>query len=185
MARRPASTLAAPATVDASLNFRLDRLLASSGVVTTRLCEGRYGITRREWRLLALLADYGAMSPSGLAERGQLPRGRVSRLVADLVAKGLVAKSPRATARQRAELALTPAGQQLHAALFPQSVAFQRQVLSVLSPAELAAFEQALDRLTAQAEALAQSLPTDAKADRRHGGSRRSAPQPARKSTPW
>lgn len=48
-------SFARPATVDDLLNYRLSCLLASSGAMVTRLCEGRYGITRREWRLVALL----------------------------------------------------------------------------------------------------------------------------------
>ena len=77
-------SLAEPATVHDLLNYRLDRLLAKSGSMIVRLCEGRYGITRREWRLICLLAAHGAMSPSELSERAHLERARVSRHITDL-----------------------------------------------------------------------------------------------------
>jgi hypothetical protein len=44
------------------LLFRLSRLLAIGGSLVIKLCEGRFGITRREWRLLATLASRDALS---------------------------------------------------------------------------------------------------------------------------
>ncbi|QJW83235.1 hypothetical protein HK414_00080 [Ramlibacter terrae] len=67
-----------PTTVDDLLNYRLSCLLDASGAMVTRLCEGRFGITRREWRLVALLAAHGAMSPSTLAERAHGARSHLS-----------------------------------------------------------------------------------------------------------
>lgn len=49
-----------PTQLDELLNCRLLRLSAASGTPVLRLLEGRYGIARREWRLLALLAARGA-----------------------------------------------------------------------------------------------------------------------------
>ena len=49
------SRLAQPAALDDLLLYRLSRLLAVGGSPVIRLCEGRFGITRREWRVRALL----------------------------------------------------------------------------------------------------------------------------------
>ena len=166
-------TFAQPATVDDLLNYRLSCLLASSGAMVTRLCEGRYGITRREWRLIALLAAHGAMSPSELSERAHLERARVSRHLSELVAKKLLARVPVRDDKRRARVELTARGQALYDELFPQSVRFNNEVLQALSPAELAAFDAALCRLSDVAERLNNSNPVAEKADRRHGGSRR------------
>jgi DNA-binding MarR family transcriptional regulator len=166
-------SLTDPANVHDLLNYRLDRLLARSGWMIIRLCEGRYGITRREWRLVCLLAAHGAMSPSELSERAHLERARVSRHITDLVAKKLVARSNVAGDKRRARLELSARGRKLYNELFPQSVKFNNLVLKALSPFELATFEEALMRLTAVAEQLSSSHPLTEKADRRHGGSRR------------
>jgi DNA-binding MarR family transcriptional regulator len=166
-------SLSDPRTVDDLLNYRLSCLLASSGAMTTRLCEGRYGITRREWRLVALLAAHGAMSPSELAERAHLERARTSRWITELVAKGLVRRRTDPEDRRRAELELSEAGRQLYGELFPQSVGFHQQVLTALSPQEREAFDAALAKLTQNAERIAAAKPVAEKADRRHGGARR------------
>lgn len=166
-------SFAQPATVDDLLNYRLNRLLASSGALVTRICEGRYGITRREWRLICILADHGAMSPSQLAERSHLERPRVSRHVSDLVIKKLFARVGDPDDRRRAWINITPRGRALHAEFFPQSVQLNNLVLSTLSKEELSAFDKALTKLTDAADDLVKSHPLPEKADRRHGGRRR------------
>jgi DNA-binding MarR family transcriptional regulator len=166
-------SLADPRTVDDLLNYRLSRLFASSGAMVVRLCEGRYGITRREWRLIALLAAHGAMSPSKLALSAHLERARTSRHITELAARKLICRVPDSTDHRRAQVDLTEEGRQLYESLFPQSVSFNCQVLSVLTPSELQAFEHALDKLTMQAELIASAKPVLEKADRRHGGARR------------
>ncbi len=171
----PAMSFAEPSTVHDLLNYRLSCLLAGSGAMVTRLCEGRYGITRREWRLICILAVQGALSPSGLATQAQLERARVSRHITDLVAKKLVTRQGVSEDKRRALVELTARGRQLYEELFPQSVRLNKRVLQALTPGELAAFDVALTRLTQAAEALGRSQELTEKADRRHGGSRRFA----------
>ncbi len=166
-------SFAQPATVDDLLNYRLNRLLASSGAMVTRICEGRYGITRREWRLICILVDHGAMSPSQLAERSHLERPRVSRHIADLVTKQLFERVTDPNDRRRAWVDITARGRALHTEFFPQSVQLNNLVLASLSASERTAFDKALTKLTAAADALVKSSPLEEKADRRHGGRRR------------
>ena len=166
-------SLADPRTVDDLLNYRLSRLFASSGAMVIRLCEGRYGITRREWRLIALLAAHGAMSPSELAQRAHLERARTSRHITELTEKKLVSRRTVATDKRRWEVSLTASGRTIYDELFPQSVKFNNMVLSALSPTELRQFDAALKKLTDVADTLSASVVLEEKADRRHGGSRR------------
>lgn len=168
-------SFAEPATVQDLLNYRLSCLLAGSGAMVTRLCEGRYGITRREWRLICILAAQGAMSPSALAEQAHLERARVSRHITDLVAKKLVVRQGVPDDKRRALVKLNERGRKLYEELFPQSVRFNNMVLQALTSTELAAFDVALTRLTEMTEELARSQLLTEKADRRHGGSRRFA----------
>ena len=166
-------SLADPRGSQDLLNYRLSRLLAASGAMVVRLCEGRYGITRREWRLIAVLAEEGAMSPSQLAERTHLERGRVSALITQLTAKKLLQRGAVPGDARRAELNLTDAGRAVYQDLLPLSAAFQREVLGALSAEEQAAFEAMLRKITEAAERIAASRPVTEKADRRHGGARR------------
>ena len=99
-----------PRRLDELLNFRLHMLHAASGAPIVRLLEGRHGITRREWRLLALLGDRGPLSPSELAAQGQLDRARTSRSISMLVEKKLILREPLAADPRRARVSLTPVG---------------------------------------------------------------------------
>ncbi|MEZ5646911.1 MAG: hypothetical protein R3E94_04415 [Burkholderiaceae bacterium] len=57
------------------INFRLQRCFSISGAPVVRLLEGRYSITRREWRLLATLAEQGPLSPSVLDVKAERQSG--------------------------------------------------------------------------------------------------------------
>jgi DNA-binding MarR family transcriptional regulator len=166
-------TLSRPRDLDDLLNYRLMRLFALSGAPVVRLCEGRYGISRREWRVLALLAAHGAQSPSGLAERGDLDRARTSRAIGSLVRKRLVERVPQPGDARRAVVTLTAAGRALYDELFPQVAEINRRVIAALEPPLVAALDEALTLLTARAAALNRTLVSDVQADRLRGGSRR------------
>lgn len=148
-------------------------MFALGGAPVIRLLEGRYGIARREWRLIATLATHGPMSPSALAERAHLDRPRTSRAVAVLAAKRLVVRSVAPRDARRATVALTPEGEALHAELFPQIARINAALVSVLDEATVQALDDALTRLTAHAQQQNAVLAQDVRADRRAGGSRR------------
>jgi DNA-binding MarR family transcriptional regulator len=165
-----------PTTLDDLLNYRLTRLLALSSAPVIRLCEGRFGISRREWRVLALLAAHGAMSPSGLADAGDLDRARTSRAITVLAGKRLVTRTARPGDARRAEVALTAEGRALYDALFPEVARINEALVAALAPAALAAFDAALGALTARAAEVNRERWTELQADRRHGGTRRRWP---------
>ena len=158
-----------PRHIDELLNYRLLRLYALSGAPVIRLLEGRYGISRREWRLLALLALHGELSPSALAEHAHLDRPRASRGVQVLVDKQLARRDALPGDARRARVSLTPTGRQLYDELFPQIAAINQQVVSVLGDDVVAALDTALAQLTTHAEAVNQRVLRDLRADRQAG----------------
>lgn len=123
-----------PAVLDDLFLYHLARLQAAAGSRVVRLCEGRYGITRREWRMLGLLAEVGQLQPSQLAEQAQLDRTRTSRTITALLAKGLVLRESQAGDARRALLRLSDTGRALHAELFPQVQAINRELMDASSP---------------------------------------------------
>lgn len=166
------SRLAAPTAIDDLLLFRLSVLLATGGAPVIRLCEGRHGITRREWRVLSLLGRHADLSPSQLAEHAHLDRARTSRTIGTLVDKQLLQRLPRPGDRRQATLQLTDAGQALVAEIFPRVRDINHQLLAALSAEQVSLLDGLLDALQAQADGLppAADLP---KADRHRGKVRR------------
>ena len=164
--------LAHPERMDDLLLYRLSRLLGTAGGMVIRLCEGRFGITRREWRILALLAGEEGLLSSQLAERAQLDRARTSKAITSLVNKQLLRREVLPGDRRQAALNLTQAGRTLHDALFPLVQAINQDLLACLATADVARLDGMLDRLQQRAgEMVAQAeLP---KANRRGGRGQR------------
>lgn len=167
-----APLLTHPRTIDDLFLYRISRLLVTGGAQVIRLCEGTFGITRREWRILALLAQGDGLLSSELAGRAQLDRARTSRAVTALAAKQLVSRNPRPGDRRSVMLSLTPAGRALFDALFPQVAAINRSLLGALDDAELERLDTALATLQARADTLvqAQARLGGARGDGRGGG---------------
>jgi DNA-binding MarR family transcriptional regulator len=141
--------------LDDLLLYRLSRLLAVGGSMVIRLCEGRFGITRREWRLLATLASRGELSSSQLAEHAQLDRARTSKAVGSMVAKGLLSRTHPAGDRRQVLLGLTERGRALYDQLFPLVTRINAELMAALDADTAARLDDALRRLQAQAERMA------------------------------
>ncbi|MBK6650322.1 MAG: MarR family transcriptional regulator [Betaproteobacteria bacterium] len=157
-----------PAQFENLLLFRLSRILASGGAPVIRLCEGRYGITRREWRVIASLQSAKRMLSSELAEHLQLDRARTSRAITSLVAKGLLQRHGVAGDQRKAAVEMTDKGRKLYAELFPQVQEINAGLLGALSDSEIALLDNMLSAVQSQAERMGMldGLP---KADRRRG----------------
>lgn len=155
--------------LDDLLLYRLSRLLSVAGGMVIRLCEGRFGITRREWRLVAVLASRGELSSSELAEHAQLDRARTSKAVGSLVAKQLVSRVVQAGDRRQVRLALTEGGQALYDELFPLVTQINTELMGALGDDDASRLDESLRRLHARAEHMVEEavLP---KADRGRRG---------------
>ena len=166
------SRLIQPKVMDDLFLYRIARLLATAGAPMVRVCEGEFGITRREWRIVALLAETEGILSSDLAVRAQLDRARTSRALTGLVAKKLVSRTPRPGDRRAVTLALTAAGRALFEALFPQAAAINVAALSVLDAAEVDLLNSTLTKLQRHADALAvlRGGQDGPRADRHRGG---------------
>ena len=161
-----------PSGLDDLLLYRLSRLLAVGGSMVIRLCEGRFGITRREWRVIARLAQEQELLSSELADCIQLDRARTSRAVSSLVTKKLVRRSAGVSDRRQARIALTERGRALHRELFPLVCEINRGLLAPLSAREVERLDAMLQALQQQADGMVQQATELPKADRRRGRAR-------------
>ena len=157
-----------PAELDDLFLYHLARLMNSAGSMVVRLCEGGYGITRREWRMIGLLADKGPMQPSQLADHAQLDRTRTSRTISALIAKGLLQKQTMAGDGRLALVQLSESGRALHGQLFPQVKAINQELLGDISDAELQMLSDVFARIRTRGISMQQrgDMP---KAERRRG----------------
>lgn len=168
MPRANPERLRSPEGLDDLLLYRLSRLQAVAGSMVVRVCEGRYGITRREWRLLALLVEQPGLQPSQLADKAGLDRARTSRAVGSLVDKHLVERIAGIADRRQATLQPTERGLQVAGEMFPLVRDLNAELLAALDDGAVAVLDAALVGLQEKAQRMAAEavLP---KADRRRG----------------
>ena len=155
-----------PSGIQDLLLFRLSKIVSIGGGMVTRICEGQFGITRREWAVLALLAQADETRWSRIIEQSELDNARLSRAVSSLVAKGLASK--RQVPSRGVWVSLTDSGRTVFAELFPVTRAVNLSLLEGLGEAERRQLDVALDAIHQRAVDLAKEthLP---KADRRRG----------------
>lgn len=148
--------------------FRLNRLAAASGQPLVRYCEGRYGISRREWRLIAVLSLRGPTSSSELARRAGLQPGPTSRTISMLTDKGLAARTLLPNDRRKVTIELTPRGREIFEALYPLVQDLNERLLSALSDEERRMLELLVSKLQERVATWVTDIELP-KADRRHG----------------
>lgn len=147
--------------------FKLNRLASWAGRPLIRLCEGQFGITRREWRLIVVLAQDGPQLSTALAYRAGVEPARTSRAITLLADKGLVKRIPRPHDRRFVEIVLTEQGEKVYETLFPTVEVLNRELLAQLSEAEREQLAQMFKKLEDAASKLPEVVPNLPKTNRR------------------
>ena len=172
-----AAALRSPRSLDDLLLYRLSRAVRAGSGMATRLVEGGFGITRREWGMVATLAQEGEITSSTLATHLHLDRVRTSRGLRSLVEKKLVERRQDSQDRREVHVQLSASGRQLFDRLFPRIAELNTELLEGIEPAHLDIFLRCLRHLEQRGvQLLAQGVVAE-KADRRSGGTRHRWPE--------
>jgi DNA-binding MarR family transcriptional regulator len=141
--------------LDDYLPYRLS--VASNAVsrLIARAYEDRFGLSIPQWRLMAVLAEDGALTPGALVARTAMDKVTVSRAAQGLTRRHLIARDAHEADGRSHRLSLTAEGQRLHAEIAPLALAYEATLLSGLAPGEVAAMKVLLKRLEAAASKLA------------------------------
>lgn len=138
------------------LLFRINRFFGAAGGVAMRMCETRFGLTRREWGVMATVAMNEGLLSSELAEKALLDRARTSRALSGLEEKGWVQRRPVPGDRRRIAIHLSDEGRRMYERILPAMAQIHLDLVAVLSDAELEQFDALLARLQAHAMTLEQ-----------------------------
>lgn len=109
------------------------------------------GLSSVEYGLVANLGRHPPMSVVRLAEAVGLDKGQISRALADLVSRKLVAKAVNPRDNREVLVSLTKAGLAAHDAIVAGGQERNRRLLAELSEAEVAMLLEHLGRLTEKA----------------------------------
>jgi DNA-binding MarR family transcriptional regulator len=134
--------------------FHLYRAWSSANPIFTRLCEGRFNITRREWRILATAVHRGGLTSTELASAASLDPARTSRAIGSLCEKGWLRRQRAQGDARTVHVFVTPEGAALYAAMMPEISRLNALITQDLSTAELELLHTLLDKISARASQL-------------------------------
>lgn len=117
--------------------------------------EETFGISRQEWRVLAVLGDGQPVLASALRKMTTMDKSSVSRAVRALDLRGLVDRSHADSDRRELSVWLTPAGVECYRKILPQAITRAEAVLADLSPSEKELLYDLLERVQARTSTLA------------------------------
>jgi DNA-binding MarR family transcriptional regulator len=157
------SRLAPRIDLDQFLTYRISVFAAVWGAATGRFYRERFGLALREWRVLAVLSREDG-TPGGtpareIARLTAVDKAGVSRAIASLERRGLLAREGSVEDGRRSGVSLTAAGRALIGRLAPAALARQASLVSVLTRAERRTFLALLRKLEGRAAELANSAP--------------------------
>ena len=143
------------------LPYRVNVVASLVSRAMSRIYSKRHGIGVPEWRIIATLGQYGAMTGKAIGAHSHMHKTKVSRAVAHLEGRKLVARRINRADMRESFLSLTPAGREVYDDLVPIALAFARHLMEVIDPADRAAFDRALRQLTERAELLVTAAASD------------------------
>lgn len=107
----------------------------------------RYGFTRTQWRVLANLGKFGAMTARDICAISHIEKTKVSRAVAALENADMLSRTPSETDRRAEVLSLTPKGQLVFTELGELARGFDDGLRATLGQEESATLVSILRRL--------------------------------------
>jgi DNA-binding MarR family transcriptional regulator len=136
-----------PFVLEEYLPFRLSVLANRLTRMVARHYGERFGLTAPEWRTMAVLGRFGAMTANDVVERTAMDKVRVSRAVARLLAAGHITRRADAVDRRRAILDLTTTGRATFCQIVPLVLALEAEILATLAGDERTALHDALGKI--------------------------------------
>lgn len=130
--------------LEAFLPYRLVRV---SNAVSQRFAAAykmRFGLTRPEWRSIAILGEVGEATATEIGRRSTMHKTKVSRAVAALEARGWLTRRADSEDRRLEHLELTAKGRHAYRELVQLARRFQEDLVREMGAEAAAALDQGL-----------------------------------------
>ncbi len=143
------------------LPYQLNVVASLTSQALSRVYARRYSIGVPEWRVLVTLGQYGVMTAKAIGAHTHMHKTKVSRAVALLEKRRLLARRTNREDMREAFLSLTAAGRTMYEELAPHALDFARRLTEILTPADREVFNRALSQLTARSAQLVAEVRRD------------------------
>jgi DNA-binding MarR family transcriptional regulator len=117
-----------------------------SSVVATAY-EQAFSLRNPEWRVIAIIADHGALSQQGVCVASRMDKVTVSRAAIALCERKLLERHPNPDDKRSHLLVLTDGGKALYEQVAPKALELEAQIFARFSKEERQALETLLSRI--------------------------------------
>ena len=138
----------APLKLEQFLPYRLNVVASLVSQALSRVYAKRYRIGIPEWRVLVTLGQFGVMTGKAIGEHTHMHKTKVSRAVALLEKRKLLARRVNRADMRELFLSLTAGGRAIYEELAPHALDFARRLTDILTPDDREAFNRALQQIT-------------------------------------
>lgn len=144
------------------LPYRLNVVGWFASRALARIYGEHFGIGIPEWRVIAMLGEFGKLTSRDIGELSQMHKTKVSRAVTELDSRGLVIRSENKSDRREAFVELSGPGRRIYDEIVPMALAFEQRLLDGISAEERTTFERVLATLTERGRLLSAGFRGDA-----------------------
>ena len=116
------------------LPYRLNRLAATVSQAFRAVYGPHHDLTVPEWRVLATLGQFEAMSAKDIGAHSAMHKTKVSRAVRALEERRWLKRRESTHDRREEILRLTPLGRKTYTDIVPRALAFEAKILGTLGP---------------------------------------------------
>ena len=127
--------------------YLLNRAAEESSVEFAKIYRDRYGLLRTEWRVLFHLGEFGEMTATEIGQRSKIHKTKISRAVAALQKRRLLARVRNELDRRSERLNLTASGKKMFFELAAAAKNYNAELLAGIPDAEKEVLMRCLQRL--------------------------------------
>ncbi len=130
------------------LPYRLNVVASFVSRALARIYGEKFGLGIPEWRVIAMLGEFGKLTSRDVGELSQMHKTKVSRAVTELEERGLIDRLANKADRREAFLALTAPGRKIYEEIVPLALGFEKRLLDGIAAEDIKIFEMVLATLT-------------------------------------
>ena len=127
--------------------YRFNRMAHNVSNRVATIYTQRFGITKEQWRIIALWGQYGPMTAKKIADLTYMDKVKISRSVSGLADLDYLSRQPSETDKRAVFLDLSTQGRGLYETITPLMQAWEEQLLACLTPEERQQLATIVDKL--------------------------------------
>ncbi len=155
----------APLKLEQFLPYQLNVVASLVSLALSRVYAQRYRIGVPEWRVLVTLGQYGVMTGKAIGAHTHMHKTKVSRAVALLEKRRLLARRNNRADMRESFLSLTAGGRAMYEELAPHALEFAQRLTEILTPSDRETFDRAVKQLTDRSAQLVAEMAQEDKED--------------------